>query len=130
MTPTPPEISPETVTREMVIQRMIVGFTLRKAPHMGDTCDDDFRRWSSQLLGGLGICHFDLHQDFISSDQPLFCGRGNSYRGISPPCPPEKRFVVLESREHNGRTDYTAKHTRRYVKRILVTRVYHQVPNV
>ena len=70
----------KTATEKMAVQRLMFGFRVHEAPHMGDMVKNEPKRLYSKLLVGLGFFHFDFRVDFASPNQPLFWG---GYLGIS-----------------------------------------------
>lgn len=74
-----PQNQHKAVKKKAVIQRLIIGFRLHEAPHTdGIIGENEPKRFNPQLLGVLGVSHFDLRVDFASLNQPLFRG---GYRG-------------------------------------------------
>lgn len=50
---------------------------------MGEIGENDPEHEKCQMLGVLGVCHFDQHVAFASANQSLFCGGG--WRGEERP---------------------------------------------
>lgn len=71
----PLEIRPEIAAKENALKRMIVGLRFDETPHMSDIRENGPNHGSSQLLGVLYFCHFGLHANITSSNQP-FLGEG------------------------------------------------------
>ena len=71
----PPKNQPKSVTKKIVIQRLIFGSRLHHAPHMGDMDESNHKRRNSQVIGVHGVFHFDLREDFSSSNRAPFVGR-------------------------------------------------------
>lgn len=63
---------PKAVTKKMVIWHLLFGFGLHEAPHMGDTGENESKRWDPQLLVLPDFSHSDLRVNFAFPDQPLF----------------------------------------------------------
>lgn len=58
----------------MVIQRLVFGFGLHDAPHIGDLRENKPKRGTSQLLIVLDFFFFVVCVDFVSPNKPLSGG--------------------------------------------------------
>ena len=68
----PSKTQPKTVTKQIVIQLLILGFRLHDAIHVRDMDENNPKRWNSQLLDVPDVFHFDLHVGIASSNHALF----------------------------------------------------------
>lgn len=85
----------QLATKTAAIQRMVVGFKLHEAPHMGSIGGNDPEQGSSQLLGVLGFRHFGPSVYCASSKQPFSLGPPQCDSSVDE----MKRVTMFASRE-------------------------------
>lgn len=90
--PHPPN-QPRNCQQENGIQRMTAGFTPHEAPRLGGIGKNESKSGCSQLLGVLGFCPRDSHQDFAYSNQTVF----SPSRHHSALCPRAEQLKSLHS---------------------------------
>ena len=55
----PPKNQPKSVTKKVVILRLIFGSRLHEEPHMGNISENKHKRWNSLLVVVLGVFYLD-----------------------------------------------------------------------